>query len=379
MYTRVRTPEKGKERAAKPKSKPKQRVRERLNITLDSKTIELLKQRTHNISRFIEDLVLSALQQKPTAVVHVLPVSFAGVAESGKGAGFRVPYIETAGEAIIDYDRYAAEFAQWIHKEIREKEAEQYIRDLERTIAGKKINHPSELAEIFSGLPKHYQVAIKNFMKFLIKKGYRTKSELIDFQEIIKVPKSGIRPASEAFTTTKTIQLALTTQIRKDKEKDARNKFVIKALAYSGLRLEELMDLLNHFKEDELKIIGKIARYDLLAMYKRIGSRKAQAEATKRAWVAYLPASFVKELKKYAKTEEWKSTTFKGVKLAKGIVDPNQFRKWFTEFLDENDVKEKIIGFITGKTPENVLRRSYMNLLKQADREYARIVDKFPI
>ncbi|RLI81635.1 hypothetical protein DRP04_05685 [Archaeoglobales archaeon] len=249
-------------------------------------------------------------------------------------------------------------------------EADRYINNLDKTIAGKKINDPSELAKLFEGKSKHYKVAVRDFMKFLIEKGYRRYSQLVDFQAVIKIPSSGIRPSSEKFTTAERIIEAYNLA-------DETRKLVIKLLVYTGQRLIEIVDLLNNFDERELVILEDlgIARYDLLAMYKRIGSNKANAEQTKRAWVAYMPADFARQLKRVQVSYD----SLKGENLANNIVQPNQLRSWFSDFMDEQGVPEDVIEFMTGKTPENILRKHYKNLEKKADRHYARVVDKFPI
>ncbi len=59
--------------------------------------------------------------------------------------------------------------------------ADVYIRYLNRLLASKKINTPHGLAEIVEGRSKNAKVAVRNLIKFLIRKGYRTKSQLIDF------------------------------------------------------------------------------------------------------------------------------------------------------------------------------------------------------
>ncbi|WP_048085924.1 integrase [Archaeoglobus veneficus] len=204
----------------------------------------------------------------------------AGVAEPGKGARFRVSIfdggfsperLETASgkisEAIIDYDRYRDEFVHWMREEKKLKNWKEYAGKLDKLLKGKKINSPQKLYEIFKDEPKTSKVAIKDFMKFLIETGKRTKSQLIDFQAVIKIPKSGIRPASEAFTTTEKIIEAL------KEVKDEKKRLMIKLLAYSGLRLSEAVELLKNFNPKELTILPDlgIARYDLLAMYKRVG------------------------------------------------------------------------------------------------------------
>ena len=195
-------------------------------------------------------------------------------------------------------------------------------------------------------------------MKFLIERGYRTKSQLIDFQAVIKIPKSGVREHKKAFTTTEKIQEAL------DKVKDEKKRLMIKLLAYSGLRLSEAVNMLRTFDPSKLVVQGKIARYELLKLGR-----------TKKAFWAYMPASFARQLKKFPGIKE---TTFKGEKLANRTILPNMLRKWNAMFLRQHGIENDIIDFIQGRTSERMLQRHYLDLLNEGDKAYSKIVDKFP-
>jgi len=122
--------------------------------------------------------------------------------------------------------------------------------------------------------------------------------------------------------------------------------------------LQEAADILNNFDENELFVNGNYARYDLLAMYKRISSKKAEvSEVTKREVVAYMPVWLANKLRKMQVNYD----SYKSAKdLSFGIVSATQVRKWFSDTLDDLNVEEKLINFITGKTPENVLRKHYL-------------------
>jgi intergrase/recombinase len=276
----------------------------------------------------------------------------------------------------LNYDEYRAELVQWF-KRRGIRDGMKYIRYLDRMLSGRVIRHPRELAQIVQDKTRHHKVAVRDFLKFLVESGYYTKSQIIDYQEVVKLGRTGIRPASQAFTTTDKIIQAF--EYLKSIN-STKKILILKLLVFSGLRLTEACDILKNFNESELIILEdkKIARYDLLAMYKRIGSSKAKAEVTKRAWVAYIPADFAKELLEVCPIEV-SEEAMKGKRFCNGIILPNQTRKWFSNFLKDNGVPERVIEFMTGKTPERVLRQFYFDLLKEADEWYFRIVDKFPI
>ena len=258
---------------------------------------------------------------------------------------------------IINYDLYKEEFIPWLYEQTPTV-AEDYLRRLDRLISGKEINNPDELYNIFRDESKNSKVAIRNFMRFLIQTGKRKASELIDFQAVIKIPKSGIREASKAFTTDEKIIEAL------EKVKDEKKILMIKLLAYSGIRLSEAVNLLRNFDSVKLEVNGKVARYEI----HKVGG-------TKNTFFAYMPKNFAKELRKITGITE---STFKGNKLAYGIILPNMLRKWNANFLDEQSIDEKYIDFFQGRTPEKILRKHYLELMSKADQEYAKIVDKFP-
>ncbi len=275
----------------------------------------------------------------------------------------------------MDYDAYRSELLQWFKRK-GIKDGMKYIRYLDRMLSSKVIRHPRELAQIVQDKTRHHKVAIRNFLKFLVESGYYTKSQIIDYQEVVKLGRTGIRPVSQAFTTTENILKAYNYL----KSINSTKKILIlKLLIFSGVRLSEACDILNNFNKSELTILGDkgIARYDLLAMYKRIGSSKAKAEVTKRAWVVYIPADFAKELLEVCPIDV-SEEAMKGKRFCNGIILPNQTRKWFSNFLKDNGVPERVIEFITGKTPERVLRQFYFDLLKEADEWYSKVVDKFP-
>ena len=276
------------------------------------------------------------------------------------GGGIRTlePLRDWTLNLAVEWKQRKEEFYEWLKSKIIIQDANRYYRDLEKTIGKEEsITHPHELAELFEGKPKHYQVAIKNFLKFLVEKGYRRESEVIDFRKVIKVPKSGIREPSKAFTTTDKIIEAL------EKVKDEKKKTMIRLLAYSGIRLSEAVSMLKSFDKSKLEIKGKVARYSL----HKVGK-------TKKVFFAFMPAKFAKQLKKMDVTE----TMFKGNKLANGIVLPNMLRKWNAEFLLKHGVSEKSIDFIQGRTPERVLVKHYLQMSDLATYEYEKIVDKFP-
>ena len=78
------------------KSQPEQRKRQtkrnkpRLHITLKKANLEWLRKVTPNISKFLDEVIDRLREQTEPYVILISPSEGAGVAESGKGARFRV-------------------------------------------------------------------------------------------------------------------------------------------------------------------------------------------------------------------------------------------------------------------------------------------------
>ena len=82
------------------------RNRPRLNITISKDNLEWLRKNVSNISKFIDRLVESAKSGIEPAFVVISPVSLAGVAELGKGAGLKTlsrrgPRVQIPPPALI--------------------------------------------------------------------------------------------------------------------------------------------------------------------------------------------------------------------------------------------------------------------------------------
>jgi len=269
----------------------------------------------------------------------------------------------------LDYIIYRDEFYDWMKNKQRLKMADDLIKKLDR-VGFTKINTTEQLFKLLQkDNTRTLRIALRDFFKFLIMTGKRTERQLIDFKAIVKIPRTGIRTVN-AFTTTDKIKLA-----RERVKDDPVRSMLIDLMIFGGIRLQEAVDILNNFDESELSMNGSFARYDLLAMYKRIGSKKGEiSEITKREVVAYMPIEVAKRLKRMGNVNY---DTYKGSDLSYGIVNATQLRKWFADTLDDFGVEEKIVSFMTGKTPENVLRRNYLRLLKKADRTYEVVLPKF--
>ncbi len=256
------------------------------------------------------------------------------------------------------------------------------MRYLDEMLAGRIVYTPRQLSELLDEFSKtrkvtrNRKIAIRNYLNFLVKKGYYRKSQVIDYFPILETEATGVRKTP--FPTDDKIVSAhrfLLDRVRENPEKYEKRLLAFELQVFGGVRLTEAVDILNNFNEKYLTYFDKFARYDLLEMYKDIGSTKAKADKTKRAWVCYMPVWLAKKLKKI----EFSDSTLRGEAYTNGIVTPIGVREWFSDFLKRLKVEERVIEFMTGKTPAKILRRHYFDLLREADEVYPTILDKFPI
>jgi len=198
---------------------------------------------------------------------------------------------------------------------------------------------------------------------------------VVDYYPILETESSGIRQ-TEIPTDEQIIKAHefLLERVKSDPKYEA-NLLAFYLQVFGGVRLIEAVDILNNFVEGELTTKENFARYDLLKMYKRIGSTKAKAEKSKRAWVCYMPVWVAEKLKRV----DVSYSSLKGEKYCNGIVTGIGVREWFSTFLGRLKVEERIIEFMTGKTPSTILRRHYLDLLVEADNLYSQLLHKFPI
>lgn len=295
-------------------------------------------------------------------------------------------YLQNSVE--IDYDLYSEEFSDWIFTQTAEDSAKQYIRDLDKTISGKVIDDPSEIAKIFDDKPRHYRTAVRNFMRFLIQRGYFKASELADYQNVVKLEAS--KPRLNELTETEKILEALR-KVNETKE------LMIKLLAYSGIRLKEGVLLFNYFDENKINYRGDVAFYDM----KDITEKKLVSKnATQFSYVAFMPTRFANELREKLPMNV-NEGMFKGDRLAKKIIYAKQLRKWFSYHI-KKEISEKqielrntpdlITNFMQGhvvlstvyQNPQyvdmrfshNALTKNYSDLIKDAVNLYSKM--EFP-
>jgi intergrase/recombinase len=263
------------------------------------------------------------------------------------------------------YSQFRDEFKNWLmgrvkKEKLTEATAKNYYKTLERNIEKLNVKTPYELENI--EINKALALALRNFLNFLEDRdvdeinGYMIGK----WRKKIVIP---VAKVQEIYITDKELLEAY----EKLKGKKQIYETIFKMVVYSGARLKHVYEALKSFDPEKVVVVNNIARYPIASLTK----------GAKKGYWLYFPAKFLDELKKAKITQEYKTIQ---KKLAHGRVNAETIRKWHFNFMIvDNDVPESIADFIQGRRPATVGSAHYLNKIKLADREYSKIVDKFPI
>ncbi|AIU70213.1 hypothetical protein TEU_07640 [Thermococcus eurythermalis] len=312
------------------------------------------------------------------------------------------------GKALIDstakihYGRDREEYAKWIQRESPSL-ARDYINKLNKYLWGKKANTPEELRRVVESIPptsagtpdRKAYLAIRSYINFLVSTGRIRKSEAIDFKAVIPNIKTKARPESAKVISAEDIREIIKDVKGSTPEIIHARKLYLKLLAFTGLRADEVRELMNQFDprviDDTFKAFGlpeewktKIAVYDMERV--KLPHRKHQ---TKRGYIAVFPIELVEDLKKFKasgyklrKDNTYKRTMLKHPERHKDLA---LFRKFFQNFMNDNVMSTvpnppadawHLIEFLQGRAPKNVGGRNYRWNVQNAVRIYYYMVDK---
>jgi intergrase/recombinase len=238
-------------------------------------------------------------------------------------------------------------------RQIQPRKALDYTSSLDRN-----LTHIKDIKQLNKNLEEKYTDtygrALKNLFNFM---EYQEIEEFngIDtekWKKKIKLRPSGIR---EIYISDKEVKEAY--------QKISRDyKIIFKLLVYSGMRLTQILRGIENIDN----AIGKdrIARIPIGSISK----------GKKQGFWIYLPLDFFNESKE-CNLKYCYYTYLEKMRI--GRVSASTIRKWNYNFLIENRVTESIADFIQGRASTTVGSAHYLNKTIQADREYARIADKF--
>ncbi len=262
----------------------------------------------------------------------------------------------------IEYKEFREDFYNWLKQRVQEKTAKDYLKYLDRHL-GEKINSPQDIAEIISkiektGAKKWFSISFRTFLTYL-EEVHDMDPEVLDkLRKQARIARTGVR---QIYITDDEIISAYNVI----KDRGAKAEMFFRLLVYSGIRLKHAVDMIRSFDRDNLIIIEEknIARYPIMQFSK----------GQKKGFFAYIPLEFAKHLKKLRI----------GYSTAKNLIThervfANTIRKWHYNFLIQNDVPPEIADFIQGRAAASVGAMHYLASARQADRFYAKVVDKFP-
>jgi len=311
-------------------------------------------------------------------------------------------------EALIDstakihYGRDREEYAKWIQRESPSL-AGKYISKLNKYLWGKKANTPEELRRIVESIPptpsgnpdRNAYLAIRSYINFLVATGRLRKSEAIDFKAVIPNVRTKARPESAKVISAEDIREIIRDVKGSRPEVIHARKLYLKLLAFTGLRGDEVRELMNQFDprvvDDTFKAFGlpeewreKIAVYDMERV--KLPHRKHQ---TKRGYIAVFPVELVEDLKRFKASgyRLRKDNTYKRTMLNNPgrHRDLALFRKFFQNFMNDNVMSTvpnppadafHLIEFLQGRAPKTVGGRNYRWNVQNAVRIYYYMVDK---
>jgi len=193
------------------------------------------------------------------------------------------PYYEEF--VVLDYAKYRDKFKEWLAKKQKASTWPNYISILDKTVRYVKIFSKEQLKEIYESLEKNkanFAKGFRNFLNFLEEEGLISKAVAEDFKSVLPIPKAG---TDKNVPSTEDI-LEANEYFKQHLDEIEYTVFLL--LVYSGLRLDDIVQMLNTFDPKKLEFIGNIARYDMEGI----------GDENKEAFECYMPAWLGKRLLK---------------------------------------------------------------------------------
>ncbi len=268
------------------------------------------------------------------------------------------PPCEGNCDSLNDYwVAYKDKFGEWLSSRIAKSTTKDYMSALERFFGRHQIKDIKHLKD--AARKENYNEKIvkglRNFINFLVEEDVIDEGVATLLKKPLKLKRSTPR---QVFITTEELREAhqeLIVHYGKDSE------VLLKLLVFTGLRLKHIVEMLNTYDPQKLVIVNeKVARYPMME----------HSKGTKKAFWAYMPLDFAKELKRKKITyfQAQPRTTY-------SRVSASTIRKWFSNFMAQKRISMEVIDFIQGRAPRSVLERHYLNLTVLADEAYSRVVD----
>ena len=233
------------------------------------------------------------------------------------------------------------------YSEAYQKDAERY---LSQYLDGKAIMENSELRGVMAECKSNYiYTMVRVYLNFLEENEILSDEDADYFRKAIpsrRTSPDGFMPSDEKIKEV----------YGKIESKPMKTAFSV--LAASGIRIMELVKMMNEFDRDKLIVNGDIAKYPLNYFRGR-----------KKAFYVYMPKNLALSLEETDFNDDTISHHFSELGLA-----PKYLRKWQYNFLIYQGVPEGVADFIQGRSSESVGSMHYLSKVKQADYWYSNAV-----
>ena len=247
--------------------------------------------------------------------------------------------------------KYNKELKKWMGQKGFSQGYEADILRYLKPVENKEIQGISELREIISGSSSSMALTVfRAYINFLL------DTEIIDEETAIY-----FRKALPSRKTKPDGYVPTDSDVKKVYEniKSEKDRLLFQILAFSGIRVTELVKMLRDYEPSKLISDNGISKYPLNYI-----------RGNKRSQYVYMPTDLAMKLHKFYIHKDTVSYN-----LRKYGIAPKYLRKWFYNFLIMNNVPESVADFIEGRAPESVGSMHYLSRVKQADYWYRKTLD----
>ena len=221
-----------------------------------------------------------------------------------------------------------------------------YLKPIEHI----EINSNSEMRDIVSKSSSTMVLTVmRAYINFLLESDFMDEDTAIYFRKALPSRKTN---PDGYVPTDSDIKEAY------DKIKKERDRILFQVLAFSGVRVTELVKMLREYDPSKLISENGISKYPL--NYNR---------GNKRSQYVYMSSKLAEKLHRFYVHKDTVSYEIRRYGIA-----PKYLRKWFYNFLILNNVPESVADFIEGRAPESVGSMHYLAKVKQADYWYGLIL-----
>ena len=242
--------------------------------------------------------------------------------------------------------KYQSELKKWIVQKGFSESYKSGIKTYLKPLENKDISSITELREVIASSPSNMVLTVtRAYINFLLENELITEETAVYFRKALPSRKTNV----DGYVPTDQDIRNAYQKIRKGKD-----RVLFQILAFSGIRVTELVKMLREFDPSKLINDKEISIYPL--NYSR---------GNKRSQYVYMPLELATKLHRFYINKDTVSRDLRQYGVA-----PKYLRKWFCNFLIMNNVPESVGDFIEGRVPESVGSMHYLAKVKQADYWY---------